>query len=68
MNTDSTVLQALFSLMHSRGYSSADHQFVLDFPRREYRLTSENRFMTLAENGFGAQEVVRMEKIEREMR
>uniref|UniRef100_A0A183BJZ0 UBX domain-containing protein n=1 Tax=Globodera pallida TaxID=36090 RepID=A0A183BJZ0_GLOPA len=57
-------LNALFSLLLSRGHSSYNYQLVLDYPRREFVLSNQNRFCPLEEMGFGPQEVIHINTIE----
>uniref|UniRef100_A0A183CH68 Mediator of RNA polymerase II transcription subunit 14 n=1 Tax=Globodera pallida TaxID=36090 RepID=A0A183CH68_GLOPA len=56
-------LSALFSLLLSMGVAPIDHQLVLDYPRREYSLTQQNRRLSLDSAGFGVQEVVHVDRI-----
>lgn len=60
---DHIYFQALFSFILSLGFAPSDHQLILDFPRREYRLTSQNYHMALEAVGFGAQEVIYVNRI-----
>ncbi|KAL3106168.1 hypothetical protein niasHT_016855 [Heterodera trifolii] len=56
-------LSALFSLLSSLGFAPAAHQLVLDYPRREYTLSPQNRRLSLESVGFGVQEVVHVDRI-----